>query len=521
MKRFFRKAASRLKANALIRGAVFRLRAMSLDRHTAALGRAGQMMEAGNFNAAADYLASIEGKQARGWKALLSCYFTAHRFDELCQAYEVMPDEFRQDLGCRHLYLMASANLKESDVVRKLIEDTLNEADRDGLPEFFCKVHPIAETLGDAIGRATGERIATHASALAASQFDGVLKCAHYLRGKDREPESRLIENALRREAGDVRTTMKLDIFDAQLHFLAGRFDRQCEALNKVLAKQNLGAISLKNDGAPLACENLKPGWQPAASAEGPLVSIIMPAHNSAVTIGYALESLRNQSYRNLEVIVVEDGRDDETAGIVAQFCDVDRRFRLMSMERNSGTFVARNTALAIAAGAFVTNQDADDWAHPQKIATAVVELQRDPAIVATWVEHLRCSRERGFRALNGYFRPDASSLMFRREAVIDRIGWYDSVRAAGDGEFHLRMERAFGRGSIRRLDKLLSFVSWSEASLSGGGAFRIDDDLGLFSPARSEYRRSFGLWHETATRLYMPFPLDERPFPAPESLLP
>ena len=103
----------------------------------------------------------------------------------------------------------------------------------------------------------------------------------------------------------------------------------------------------------------------------------------------------------------------------------------------------------------------------------------------------------------------------------MDKIGWYDSVRAAGDGEFHLRLERSFGRHSIRRIDKLLSFVSWSDASLSGGGVFEIDSELGLFSPARSAYRRAFGLWHETATRLYMPFPLEWRPFPAPEELLP
>ncbi len=109
---------------------------------------------------------------------------------------------------------------------------------------------------------------------------------------------------------------------------------------------------------------------------------------------------------------------------------------------------------------------------------------------------------------------------MFRRAPVISSIGWYDSVRAAGDGEFHLRMERSFGRHSIRQINKLLSFVSWSETSLSGGGAFQIDSDLGIFSPVRSAYRRSFGLWHETTDRLYMPFPLQNRPFSAPESLL-
>lgn len=521
MKRLVRNAAAQLKKNAFVRGAVFRLRAMSPDRQTAALGRAGQLMQAGNFNAAADYLASLEGKQLRGWKALLSCYFTSHRFDELSEAYRAMPVEFSRDLVCRYVYLIASANLRNMDIVKTTIESTLKEPERDGVPEFLCRVHPIAEALGGAIGRATVERVAHHASALAASHFDDLLKCAHYLRARGRESESRRIENSLRNEAHDARTAMKLDIFDAQLHFLAGRFNRQCEALNRVLASQDLGLVALKDDAAPLACENLRPGCQPAAEVEGPLVSIIVPFHNSAGTIGYALESICNQSYRNLEVIVVDDGSFDGSAEIAARFCDGDSRLRLISIEKNSGAFVARNTALATAAGAFVTNQDADDWAHPQKIAKAVAELQRDHAIIATWVEHIRCSAQRGFRALNGYLRPDASSLMFRRQPVMDKIGWYDSVRAAGDGEFHLRLERAFGRQGIRKLDKLLSFVSWSDATLSGSGVFEIDSELGLFSPARSAYRRAFGQWHESNSRLFMPFPLERRPFPAPDALLP
>ena len=141
------------------------------------------------------------------------------------------------------------------------------------------------------------------------------------------------------------------------------------------------------------------------AAAEGPLVSIMMPVYNSARTIGYALESLRDQSYGNFEVIVVDDASGDGSAMIVAQFCDTDARFRLIALQHNSGVFVARNTALAAANGDLVTNQDADDWAHPQKIATAVAELQRDPAIVATWVEHVRCSSPAGFPRLEWLFQ--------------------------------------------------------------------------------------------------------------------
>jgi len=521
MKHLLRRAVVRLKQNSFIRNSVFRLRAISPDRQTAILGRAAVLIEAGSFNRAANYLADAEPKRVRAWRALLHCYLAAHRFEELLQSCETMPREAGKDFECRHLRLLAAANLKRSQVVKNIIESVLEEPDSDDGSAFLARTFLFAESLGPATGRAALRRILDRRAALAASHFDTVLKLAHHLRAGGRNAEAHELEGALRREAGGDRNRAKIKILDAQIQFLNGRYDQQLSGVNDVLAVQGLDPVGLRDERAPFSCENLKAGLDSRAPLRGPLVSILMPAYNSADTIGYALESLRNQTYRDFEVIVVDDASTDETAQIVERLSRDDPRFRLISLTWNSGAFVARNVGLAAAAGEFVTNQDADDWAHPQKIATAVAELQRDQSIVATWVEHVRCSRERGFRALSGYFRPDASSLMFRRKPVMDRIGWYDSVRAAGDGEFHLRMERAFGRGSIRRIEKLLSFVSWSEASLSGGGVFQIDSDMGLFSPARSAYRRAFGLWHETADQLYMPFPLERRPFPVPDNLLP
>ncbi|WP_377047802.1 glycosyltransferase [Microvirga aerilata] len=520
MQRLLRSTVSRLKKIDLLRRIVSRARTIGFSRQSVALQHARRNIDAGNFNAAAAQIESMETKNARAWRILLDCYLTAHRFKDVIQAYEAMPEENRKDFACRHVYLLAAANLKQFDAVAGIIQGALNEPNSMAASEFLNKVRPFAERMGPDAHRFVVERIVSQRTWLAAEQFDTILKCAHDLREKGWEQDAIDLEKALRDAAGSARTGMKLDIFDAQLHFWSGRYDLQLASINSVLSKQGLTPVQLKDESAPFACENLKsaPANPPL---QGPLVSILVPAYNSAGTISYVLESLRNQTYRDFEVIVVDDASTDDTASIVAPFCDADPRFRLLSMGRNSGVFVARNMALASATGEFVTNQDADDWAHPQKIATAVAELRRDQSIIATWVDHVRCSKQRGFRALNGYFRPDASSLMFRQKPVLETIGYYDSVRAAGDGEFHLRMGRSFGSRSIRKIDKLLSFVSWSDASLSGGGAFQIDSDLGLFSPARSAYRKAFGLWHETANPLYVPFPLEKRPFPIPDSLAP
>jgi hypothetical protein len=520
MQHFVRRAVARLKTIEILRTVVARARTIGFSRQKIAQGRARKLIEIGNLNAAAAQLEHVEVKSIRTWRMLLDCYFTAHHFEKVIQGYQSMPQDLQRDLACRHLYLSSAANLKHFNLVASVFQDVLDEPESLRASSFLSKVRPLAEQIGPAVHAATVKRIVSHGDLLVEEQFDAILKCAHDLRERNWRTEADALEGALRRIANDARRKMKIDIYDAQVEFWSGHFDRQLAAVNKVLTTQSIEPLALKDEGLPLSCDNLMPAVKGHEVIDGPVVSILMPAYNSADTILHALESLQGQTYRNLEVIVVDDASSDETSRIAARFCATDPRFRLLSLDRNSGAFIARNRALALAKGELVTNQDADDWAHPQKIATAVAELQRDQSVVATWVEHVRCSKQRGFRALNGYFRPDASSLMFRREPVMRQIGWYDSVRAAGDGEFHLRMERAFGRASIRRINKLLSFVGWSDTSLSGGGAFQIDSDLGLFSPDRSAYRRSFGLWHETTDRLFMPFPLERRPFPAPEKLV-
>ncbi|WP_414471775.1 glycosyltransferase [Microvirga sp. M2] len=477
-------------------------------------------MRAHNYNAAAAYLETVRTKKVRTWRALLLCYFAAHRFEDLIAAYEKMPAASRGDNSCRYYFALASANLEQPDPIVRVVEEVLDEPNSEAASRFLSKVYPLAERLlPDRKAMIVG-RIITHGEHLALDCFDDILKCAHILREKGRESEAARLEDALRQAADTEQRRTKLDIYEAQIHFWGRRYELQMASVNNALARQGIDPLALVDERLPLSCANLKSIAGSAVPVRGPLVSILMPARNCADTIGYALDSLRRQTYQDFEVIVVDDASSDMTVQIAAQFSAADSRFRVIPLAQRSGTFVARNRALSAAVGEYVTNQDADDWAQPQKIEMAATTLQKDHSIIATWVEHVRCSDSRGFRMLNGYIRPDASSLMFRRRPVMEKIGWYDSVRAAGDGEFHLRMERSFGHGSIRQLNKLLSFVHWSEHTLSGGGPFQIDGNMDIFSPVRNEYSRSFRTWHETSSNLYMPFPLKERLFPAPSSLL-
>lgn len=105
--------------------------------------------------------------------------------------------------------------------------------------------------------------------------------------------------------------------------------------------------------------------------AGAPLVSVVIPAFNRAGSIGDAVRSVLDQSFRDLELIVADDGSRDDTVAVVRAI--EDPRLRVLVHERNSGANAARNTGIAAAAGRYIAFNDSDDEWLPRKL-----ELQLD-----------------------------------------------------------------------------------------------------------------------------------------------
>ena len=114
-----------------------------------------------------------------------------------------------------------------------------------------------------------------------------------------------------------------------------------------------------------------------AASPSGPLVSVIMPVHNRPVLVKDAIQSALQQSHRNLELIVCDDGSTDETADVVRSFDDP--RIKLILQKPNAGAAVARNRCLANAKGTYVTYLDSDNVWHPHYLAVMLEALAAAP----------------------------------------------------------------------------------------------------------------------------------------------
>jgi glycosyltransferase involved in cell wall biosynthesis len=118
-----------------------------------------------------------------------------------------------------------------------------------------------------------------------------------------------------------------------------------------------------------------------------PLISVIIPAYNAERFLRATLASVQAQSYRNVEIVVVDDGSTDATAKIAEEAAQADHRICIIH-QPNLGVAAARNQGLAEAKGEFIAPLDADDVWHPLNLALQVEALNKanpDVAVSYAW----------------------------------------------------------------------------------------------------------------------------------------
>ncbi|ARV13821.1 glycosyltransferase family 2 protein [Polaribacter sp. SA4-12] len=98
------------------------------------------------------------------------------------------------------------------------------------------------------------------------------------------------------------------------------------------------------------------------------LVSIITPNYNSEKFISETINSVLNQTYKNWEMIIVDDVSTDKSIDIITFFCKQDSRIQLHQLSDNSGAAIARNKAISLAKGTFIAFLDSDDLWLPKKL---------------------------------------------------------------------------------------------------------------------------------------------------------
>ena len=115
--------------------------------------------------------------------------------------------------------------------------------------------------------------------------------------------------------------------------------------------------------------------------SKNPTVSVVIPVYNAEKYISDTLKSVLNQSYKEIEIIVVNDGSTDQTESIVKQNFN-DPRIKLIN-QSNAGCSAAKNTGLKHATGEWIQYLDADDLLSPDKLEAQIRVLEGNPWHIA------------------------------------------------------------------------------------------------------------------------------------------
>jgi teichuronic acid biosynthesis glycosyltransferase TuaG len=237
------------------------------------------------------------------------------------------------------------------------------------------------------------------------------------------------------------------------------------------------------------------------------LVSVIIPAYNAQNYISDAITSVRNQTWKRWELIIVNDGSTDATATIVADFCRQDPGIQLISRE-NGKQAKARNTGIAAASGQFLAFLDSDDIWHPLKLEKQLAAHERTQAdVVFTDAIHFSDEAIRLptdlFGLYNGFFRGDEMFLLlFKRNAIPlssallsrKRVGTWcyfdEDVKITGVEDFELWLRLASKDASFLGMpDKLIKYRSHSEQTSQDSSSM-----MSATNALRRKYRAAWAM---------------------------
>ena len=294
-------------------------------------------------------------------------------------------------------------------------------------------------------------------------------------------------------EAGQMDKWPELHLY--QSNASPNNPQEQLERLNAFLQAKNVPPLILRDRSLPASPCNvqMKESVEPV---HGPLVSVLMTTFRTGLRAGVAIESILQQSYQNLELIVVDDASGDDTPDIVQAWAERDKRVKFIRLRCNGGTYLAKSIGLKVARGEFITCHDSDDWSHPLKIERQVRPLLENSQLIATTSHWMRLQDDGVFyaRPVHSLMRLNPSSPLFRRERVLTQAGSWDCVRTGADSEFLARLRLVFGRRAIQRIIQPLALGSHRADSLMTASSTGYSD-AGI-SPQRLAYWEAWSHWH-------------------------
>lgn len=274
-------------------------------------------------------------------------------------------------------------------------------------------------------------------------------------------------------------------------------------SVNSYLESQDISLLSLKGDVKEPLFYRIS-ATPRRYITQGPKVSVIIPAYNAEKTIEHSVGSILQQSWKNIEVIVVDDCSTDNTWSVLKKLSKTDSRLIVRRNSRNSGPYIAKNLALEIATGDFITGHDADDWSHPERIDKQLAYIKKyNCPISLSYMVRLQEDGRFSYLGKRTTFSPDGAlrkaliSTMFDRRYFEEVLGSWDCVRFGADSELFERAQLALGTKRIPEAPFVSMLCLDLDTNLTNHPTFGIDKKTGVKGP-RVEYKDAWKKWHKT-----------------------
>jgi glycosyltransferase involved in cell wall biosynthesis len=207
-----------------------------------------------------------------------------------------------------------------------------------------------------------------------------------------------------------------------------------------------------------------------------PKVSVVMSAYNAAAYLGESVGSILDQTFRDFEFVIINNGSSDDTGPILDRYQKMDARIRVYYHEQQ-GLAPALNFGCRLARGQYIALMDADDFSLPHRLARQVEYMEKHPqiGIVGSWIHKLKNGE------LAGSWCPSTSSKMLKwslffgicvcfpsvmiRRELVDRVSWFyrTDLYYAEDVDLCLRLSSIAEFGNIPEV--LYRYRVWQGSS--------------------------------------------------------
>ncbi|HFU3800008.1 TPA: glycosyltransferase family 2 protein [Streptococcus suis] len=164
------------------------------------------------------------------------------------------------------------------------------------------------------------------------------------------------------------------------------------------------------------------------------IISVCVPVYNSSTYLKECIESIRNQTFKDLEIICVDDGSTDNSLEILKEFQKLDPRIQLIVQERNMGVGAARNRAIDLASGQYMSFIDSDDFIEPElfeELYNKAIEKDAEIAIcdVNLYSDGGRLNKRKWFTPIEGKATPET---LYKNTQPTNKIASLNLIRREG-----------------------------------------------------------------------------------------